>query len=74
MRNAPAVLPRRDQWRGLPDANFREAVADALDQNDRDHVTLAEELKRSNTLMTQILVALGTSAILLAVNIGIQAL
>lgn len=71
MREAPSIIPRRQQWANLPVENFRDAACDAFDQNDRDHLTLALEVKRNNTLLTGLLITLATSSVLLALNLAL---
>lgn len=69
MREAPSIIARRVLWANFPEPNFREVVADAFDQNDRDHLTVAKELERNNTRLMGIFIALTTSSILLALNL-----
>jgi hypothetical protein len=66
------MLPRRDLWRSLPIDNFRELVGDTFDQNDRDKVSLAAEVRKVNTLLTANLVAFSMFAIMAALNLAFR--
>lgn len=74
MREAPSIIARRTLWQSLPEPNFRDIVADNLDQNDRDHLTLARELEKNNFRMIGILISLCTASILLALNLAVGTL
>lgn len=74
MRQVAAPQPRREQWRGYDQVTRDNLVADALDENDRDHNVMFKAQQTTNKLLTGVLVSTTLAALALAANIALGSL